>query len=359
MKTDITTSFSLAELAVHLGSELIAGNPDHRVSRLAPLKEAGPDDVSFFYDRKLAGCLKETRAGAVIVGSRREDCFRPQLVVARPDLAMIKALELFYPPREYQAGVDDRAAVANSAIVSAQAAVAPGSCVGEASVLHDGVVLCPGVVIGNDCEIGADTIIYPNVTVYDGCRIGERCRIHAGTVIGSDGYAFVWDGRRHCKIPQVGIVEIGNDVEIGANNTIDRASLTVTRIADGVKTDNLVQIAHNVQVGEHSLLVSQVGIAGSTVVGKNVIMAGQAGVTGHLKIGDGAIIGPQTGVSRDIAPGEVVSGSPQMPHRDWLKTAAVFSRLPEMRRQLRDLERQVETLQKRLCDVIGENDDRY
>jgi len=357
MKTNTTSSFSLAELADRLEGELVAGNPDYRVSRVAPLKEAGPDDLSFFYDRKLVSRLKETRAGVVIVGSRREDCSRPQLIVSRPDLAMIKVLELFYPPREFQVGVDARAAVADNAIVSARATVSPCSCVGEASVLHDGVVLCPGVVIGAHCEIGADTIIYPNVTVYDGCRIGERCRIHAGTVIGSDGYAFIWDGRRHCKIPQVGIVEVGNDVEIGANNTIDRASLTVTRVADGVKTDNLVQIAHNVQVGEHTLLVSQVGIAGSTEVGKKVILAGQAGVTGHLRIGDGAIIGPQTGVSRDIAPGEVVSGSPQMPHRDWLKTAAVFSRLPEMRRQLRDLERQVETLQKQLYDVIGENDD--
>ena len=357
MNNIVSPSFSLAELAVRLEGELVAGDPDFRVSRVAPLKEAGPDDLSFFYDRKLAACLSETRAGAVIVGSRREDCSRPQIIVSRPDLVMIKVLELFYPPRTFEPGVDARAVVADSAVLAGQVTISPGACVGEDSILHEGVVLCPGVVVGAHCEIGAGTIIYPNVTIYDGCRIGERCRIHAGTVIGSDGYAFIWDGQRHRKIPQVGIVEIGNDVEIGANNTIDRASLTVTRIADGVKTDNLVQVAHNVQVGEHSLLVSQVGIAGSTVIGKNVILAGQAGITGHLEIGDGAIIGPQTGVSRNIAPGEVVSGSPQMPHRDWLKTAAVFSRLPEMRRQLRDLERQVETLQKQLDDVIGENDD--
>jgi len=354
MTTTTSPSFSLAELALRLDGELIADNPDHRVFRVAPLQEAGPDDLSFFYDRKLASCLKGTRAGVIIVGDKREDCSRSQLVVSKPDLVMIKVLELFYPSRKLEPGVDDRAVVADSAIVSARVTVSFGACVGEASILHEGVVLYPGVVIGAHCEIGADTIIYPNVTVYDGCRIGERCRIHAGTVIGSDGYAFTWDGQQHRKIPQVGTVEIGNDVEIGANNTIDRASLTVTRIADGVKTDNLVQIAHNVQVGEHSLLVSQVGIAGSTVVGKKVIMAGQAGVTGHLKIGDGAIIGPQTGVTRNLAPGEVVSGSPQMTHRHFLKTASIFPRLPEMRRQLRDLERQVKVLQQQLHDAIGE-----
>lgn len=352
-----TTAFTIAELAAEVHGELLADDPLLKVSRIAPLKEAGPEDLTFFYDRKLAKFISATRAGVVVVGEKISSCQRPQIIVPRPELAMIRLLELFYPAKEYRPGISDQAYIADSVVVADRVTVFPGAYIGEGSILHAGVVLHPGVVIGDYCEIGAGTIIYPNVTIYDGCRVGERCLIHAGTVIGSDGYAFTWDGRQHHKIPQVGIVEIGDDVEIGANNTIDRAALTVTRIADGVKTDNLVQVAHNVQIGDNSLLVAQVGIAGSTTVGKNVIMAGQAGVTGHLHIGEGAIIGPQTGVSRNIAPGEIVSGSPQMPHRDWLKTAAVFGKLPEMRKKLRDLERQIMVLRKQMEGITGENDD--
>jgi UDP-3-O-[3-hydroxymyristoyl] glucosamine N-acyltransferase len=352
-----TNAFTIAELAAEVHGELLADDPTRKVCRVASLREAGPDDLTFFYDRKLAKFVSATRAGVIVVGEKISGCQLPQIIVPRPDLAMIQLLELFYPSKKYQPGISARSYVADSAVISDLVTVFPGAYIGEGSVLHAGVVIHSGVVVGDCCEIGVDTIIYPNVTIYDGCRLGERCLIHAGTVIGSDGYAFTWDDSQHRKIPQVGIVEIGNDVEIGANNTIDRAALTVTRIADGVKIDNLVQVAHNVQIGENSLLVAQVGIAGSTVVGKNVIMAGQAGVTGHITIGDGAIIGPQTGVSCNIAPGEIVSGSPQMPHRDWLKTAAVFSRLPEMRKKLRDLERQVVFLSKHLEGVTGENDD--
>lgn len=349
-----TNAFTIAELAAEVHGELLADDPTRRVCRVAPLREAGPDDLSFFYDRKLAGFVSASRAGVIVVGEKIYGCQRPQIIVSRPDLAMIQLLELFYPPKKYQPVISAQAHVADSAVVHDRVTVFPGAYIGKGSILHAGVVIHPGVVVGDGIEIGADTIIYPNVTIYDGCRIGERCLIHAGTVIGSDGYAFACDDRQHRKIPQVGIVEIGNDVEIGANNTIDRAALTVTRIADGVKIDNLVQIGHNVQIGENSLLVAQVGIAGSTIVGKNVILAGQAGVTGHLSIGDGAIIGPQTGVSRNIASGEIVSGSPQMPHRDWLKTAAVFSRLPEMRKKLRDLEKEMITLREQLEAVTGE-----
>ncbi len=352
-----TNAFTIAELAAEVHGELLADDPEHRVCRVAPLKEAGSEDLTFFYDRKLARFISATRAGVIVVGEKISGCRRPQIVVSQPELAMIKLLELFYPSKEYLPGISAKAYVADSVVTEDRVTVFPGAYIGKGSVLHAGVVIHSGVVVGDYCEVGAETIVYPNVTIYDGCRIGERCLIHAGTVIGSDGYAFTWDDSQHRKIPQVGVVEIGNDVEIGANNTIDRAALTVTRIADGVKTDNLVQVGHNVQIGENSLLVAQVGIAGSTVVGKNVIMAGQAGVTGHLTIGDGAVIGPQAGVSRNIVPGEIVSGSPQMPHRDWLKTASIFSKLPEMRKKLRDLERHIALLREQLEGFIGDNDD--
>ncbi|MBN2331523.1 MAG: UDP-3-O-(3-hydroxymyristoyl)glucosamine N-acyltransferase [Deltaproteobacteria bacterium] len=350
-------SVTLAELAAHVDGELLSADPGWRVTGIAPLQEAGPQDVTFFHDRKLAALLPACRAGVVIVAEQCPACGRPQIIVPRPDLTMICILELFYPPKVYGSGVARGAFVAASAKLGEQVFVAPGAYVGEGTIIHDGVVLCPGVVVGDRCVVGAGSILYPNVTMYDGCRIGQRCRIHAGTVIGSDGYAFTRDGEQHRKIPQVGIVEIGDDVELGANNTIDRAALTVTRIANGVKTDNLVHIAHNVEIGEHSLLVAQVGIAGSTKIGRSVILAGQAGITGHVTIGDSAIVGPQAGVSRDIAPGEVVSGSPQMPHRDWLKAAGLYAKLPEMRKKMRQLEHEMAVLKQRLSLMDGDDND--
>ncbi|MBW1645149.1 MAG: UDP-3-O-(3-hydroxymyristoyl)glucosamine N-acyltransferase [Deltaproteobacteria bacterium] len=339
---------TLAEVARAVDGELVGGNAGQRVYRVAPLATAGPGELTFFYDRKLARLLASSAAEVVVVGKRMPACPRPQIVVARPDLAVIKILRLLYPEKKYPPGRAATAVVAASAEIAADAFLGPGVCVGERTVVGAGAALLPGVVLGDDVVVGAGTVIHPNVVVYDGCRIGARCLIHAGTVIGSDGYAFTWDGRRHCKIPQVGIVEIGDDVEIGANNTIDRAALAVTRIGNGVKTDNLVQIAHNVQIGDHSLVVAQVGIAGSATIGRNVILAGQVGVAGHLSIGDGAIVGPQTGVTRSIGPGEVITGTPQMPHREFLKAAAVFTKLPAMRQTLQRLEKEIEQLRSQL-----------
>ena len=203
-------------------------------------------------------------------------------------------------------------------------------------------------MIGDDVEIGDDTEVFPNVTIFERCKIGNRVIIHSGTVIGSDGFGFAPDGEAYYKIPQIGIVQIDDDVEIGACNTIDRASFGKTWIQKGVKTDNLVQIAHNVIVGENSILVAQVGISGSATIGRHAIIAGQAGISGHLSIGDGVIIGPQSGVVRSVPNGKVVSGAPERPHRQHVRIQHIITRLPQIKKKLDTLEKRLNTLEEAL-----------
>jgi UDP-3-O-[3-hydroxymyristoyl] glucosamine N-acyltransferase len=222
--------------------------------------------------------------------------------------------------------------------------IGPLVTIGDRVTLGDRVVLHPGVFIGDDVVIGDDTWIYPNVTVLERCRLGRRVIVHSGTVIGSDGYGFAPEGDAYVKIPQLGIVQIDDDVEIGAGNTIDRGTFGRTWIGRGVKTDNLVHIAHNVTIGENTLLVAQVAIAGSVTVGKHVILAGQVGIAGHLTIGDNAIIGPQSGIAKSVGAGEILSGSPEMPHRQWLKMTRVLPELPDIKRKLQTMEKQLQQL---------------
>jgi UDP-3-O-[3-hydroxymyristoyl] glucosamine N-acyltransferase len=214
--------------------------------------------------------------------------------------------------------------------------------------IENGVVLYPGVYVGDSVRIGKDSIIYPNVSILSGTIIGKRVIIHSGTVIGSDGFGFAQEGMAHIKIPQTGIVQIDDDCEIGANNTIDRAALGKTWIKTGVKTDDLVHVGHNVVVGEHSLLIAQVGISGSSTLGQGVVLAGQVGVVDHMTIGDGVKVGAKSGVAKSIPAGEVVSGIPTMPHQTWLRTRLLIQRLPEMIKQIKSLEDQVLFLEAEL-----------
>jgi UDP-3-O-[3-hydroxymyristoyl] glucosamine N-acyltransferase len=221
--------------------------------------------------------------------------------------------------------------------------------IGRQVTVGDQVWLHPGVVIGDRVAIGNDVIIHPNVTIQAGTVIGSRVIIHSGTVIGSDGFGFAPDGTVYHKIPHTGIVQIDDDVEIGANNTIDRGTFGQTRIGKGVKTDNLVHVAHNVTVGENTVLVAQVGISGSVTIGKNAVLAGQAGVAGHLTIGDHATVGPQTGVGKSVPDGQIVSaGIPEMPHRLWLRVVRTIPRLPDISKRLRGLEKRFKKIEDKL-----------
>jgi UDP-3-O-[3-hydroxymyristoyl] glucosamine N-acyltransferase len=220
--------------------------------------------------------------------------------------------------------------------------------------IGDRVTVYPHTCIGEGVTIDDDTTVYPNVTIREGCRIGKRVIIHAGTVIGSDGFGFAPDGNRYHKIPQVGTVQIDDDVEIGANNSIDRGAIGKTWIKRGVKTDNLVHIAHNVVVGEDTILIAQVGISGSTTLGNHVILAGQVGVVGHVEIGDNTMVGAKTGVSGNVPANTIVSGYPHMDHKQWLKSSRCYPLLPQIRKTINALEKKVQELEKTLTNALGD-----
>jgi UDP-3-O-[3-hydroxymyristoyl] glucosamine N-acyltransferase len=333
----------LGELAERLGCEL-RGDPGIDVHGVAGLEQAGPGDLTFLANPRYAAHLPTTRAAAVVLAPGQEAGI-PSLLSANPYLAFARAVALLRPPRRPLPGVHPSAQVHPTAVlgqgvhVGALAVVGPGVQVGARSALHPQVVLYEGVEVGEDC------VLHSGVQVREGCRIGNRVVVQNGAVIGGDGFGFARDGEGlYHKFPQVGIVVIEDDVEIGALTAIDRAALGETRIGRGTKLDNLVQIGHSVTIGEDTVLAGQVGVAGSTRIGSRVTLAGQVGVAGHLTIGDGAVATAQTGIPASVDPGAVVSGYPAIENRAWLKSSAVFAKLPELQRRLRDLERKVESL---------------
>ena len=272
-----------------------------------------------------------------------------QIIVANAELAYARVAWLFAPPVSRYPGISKHAVVHESCCFGEGVSVYPTVYVGEGRCqIGDETVLFPGVCIGENVTIGKRCLIYHNVSILRGCIIGDDVIIHPGTVIGSDGFGFVREGAASVKIPQTGIVQIDDQVEIGANNCIDRATFGRTWIKKGVKTDNLVQIAHNVVIGENTIVVSQAGVSGSCTVGKGVLIGGQVGISDHVDIGDGVMIGSQSGIPKSIPAGQVVSGSPILPHRVWLKSSVLTGKLPELNDRLRSLEKKVKALEKYL-----------
>jgi len=333
----------LGELASRLGCEL-RGDGELEIRGVAGLDEAGPGELSFLANPRYADKLRATRASAVVVAPGQETP-RAALVSANPYLTFARAVALVRPAPAPAAGVHPSAQVDPSAVLGAGvhvgplAVVAAGVRIGARSVVHARVVLCEGVAVGEDC------VLHAGVTVRERCRLGSRVVVQNGAVVGSDGFGFARDeaGRYH-KFPQVGIVVVEDDVEIGALTAIDRAALGETRIGRGSKLDNLVQIGHSVRIGEDCVLAGQVGVAGSTRIGQRVTLAGQVGVAGHLELGDRVVATAQTGIPSSVAAGTVVSGYPAIENRAWLKSSAVFAKLPELQRRLRELERKLESL---------------
>lgn len=334
----------LSELAALIGAEF-TGAADVEITGVAGLAESRSGDITFAADEKRLKDLGAVQASAVILPQNAPDVSLPSLRAKNPRLAFARALTVLYPRPAAPAGVSDRAVVAPDARVHSSAAVHPNVVVAKGATIGARAVLYPGVYIGARSSIGDDTVVYPNVTVREDVTIGARVIIHAGSVIGSDGFGFVTDGGRHHKIPQVGGVVIGDDVEIGANCAIDRATLGATVIKSGTKLDNLVHIAHNVSIGEHSLIAGQVGIAGSTKIGSYVVFAGQVGVGDHVTIGDRVMAGGKAVIPRDVEPGQVIAGFNAMPIRDWLKVQAVLPKLPELKKIIAQLEQRVEKLE--------------
>jgi UDP-3-O-[3-hydroxymyristoyl] glucosamine N-acyltransferase len=342
----------LSDIAGHLGCR-VDGDASVDIRRLTSIDRAGPGDLTFVANPKYASQLSTTRASAAIVGeSERVERATPLPLVraSNPYLAFARALTLFVEPTRPAAGVDRLASVAGDATIGPDPHVAPFVVIGPGAAIGARAVIFPNVVIGAAARIGDDCVIHAGVSIRDRVVIGNRVTILDGAVIGSDGFGFAHDAEgNHVKIPQHAEVVIEDDVEIGANTTIDRPAVGETRIEAGTKIDNLVQIAHGVRIGRRSLIASQVGIAGSTVIDENVTLAGQVGVNGHIHIGRGATASGKTGVTRDVPPGAFISGYPGIPNLEWRKSQVIVRHLPELRKRVDELERQIAELQETLA----------
>jgi UDP-3-O-[3-hydroxymyristoyl] glucosamine N-acyltransferase len=335
---------TLKELADLVGGTVV-GDADIDISRVAAIAEAQAGEITFVSNPKYLPLLQETRASAVIAAPGAEAPHLSLLVCRNPYLAFAKILTYLQARRPAPQGVMPGACVHPSVSLGAGITVHPGCVVGENAAIGAGTILYPGVIVYTDVVIGEDCTLHAGVIVREGCRIGNRVILQPAAVIGADGFGFAPDGSRYYKIPQVGIVEIEDDVEIGAGSCVDRAALGVTRIRRGVKIDNLVQIGHNVIVGEDTILVAQVGVAGSTEIGRHCTFGGQAGTVGHIKIGDNVTVGGQSAVTGSVGPNQVLSGTPVMPHREWLKASMSFARLPELRKDVTRMKRQLAELE--------------
>jgi UDP-3-O-[3-hydroxymyristoyl] glucosamine N-acyltransferase len=337
----------LSDIAAYLEATVI-GDGTVEIRDIKGLDEAGEGDLTFLANPKYRKKLATTEASAILINQPVEGTSKNFLIVKDPYGALARLLSLFYPEERDFEGVSPDAFVDPEAAVEKGATVYAGAYVGRGARIGKGAVLYPGVYVGPGAVVGGDSILYPNVTVYRRCLIGNRVILHAGVVVGSDGFGFANPGLENRKVPQVGIVQIDDDVEIQANTTIDRGTLGKTWIQRGAKIDNLVQIAHNVVIGENSIIVAQVGISGSTRLGKRVIIGGQAGLVGHINVGDNVMIAARSGINKDIPPSCIMSGAPAIPHRDWLRLNAHIQRLPEMHKTVTSLAKRIEELESQL-----------
>ena len=338
---------TLQQLAMLIGGQ-VQGNPELEIARVYPIDQAGEGDITFVANPKYLARLEQCKASAIIVSPGVKAPGRNLLICANPYLAFAKILTFLQVPQRPNKGVMAGAHVADSA------------------QLADGVTIYPGCVVGDNVQIGADTTLYPGVIVYADVVIGRDCLLHGGAiiregcilqdrvilqptaVIGSDGFGFAPDGSAYYKIPQVGIVVLEDDVEIGAGSCIDRAALGETRIRRGTKLDNMVQVGHNVEIGEDCIIVSQVGIAGSTKIGRHCTFGGQSAIAGHLTVGDNVMIGARGGAANDVDSNQILSGAPLLPHKQWLKASMSFAKLPEMRKELHRMAKRLEELEAQL-----------
>jgi UDP-3-O-[3-hydroxymyristoyl] glucosamine N-acyltransferase len=342
----VVTSKTLSELAHYVGGKVI-GDGSVVIHKIAAIDEASPGEITFLTHPRYQQFLSQCRASAVIVGpgvvSDVETGSRLNYIeTPNPYVAFAKVLQLFYPAPQFSCTVSPKSHIDRSAILSESITIFPNAFVGPRVRIGTGTVVFPGVFLGEEVQVGAQCVLHANVVVREGCRLGDRVILHAGVVIGSDGFGYAGSGDQRVKILQTGIVVVEDDVEIGANTTVDRATLGRTVISRGVKIDNLVQIAHNVIIGEHSVIAAQAGIAGSTRIGKNVTLAGQVGVINHVQIGDGAMIGPQSGIPKSVPAGAVLSGGiAAAPHHEWLKVMTLLPQLPKLWSTVRRLEKRV------------------
>ncbi len=341
------TSYRLDDLAQRVGGE-VRGDPDRLVRGIATLEQAGPDDLSFLTNPRYRKAAAESGAGAILVGTGTELAGCDLLQAKEPYVALAQLLELFHPQHPMQAGISPDARIGQDVRLGRDVRVGPFAVVGDRCELGDRAVVDAGCVLGQACRVGCDTRLRPRAVLYDGTEVGARCIIHAGVVLGGDGFGFATSAGKHRKVPQVGRVVVEDDVEIGANSTVDRAMLGHTHIGRGSKIDDLVMIAHGVWLGPDSLLAGQAGVAGSTRLGARATLAGQAGVSGHLELGEGVTVAAKSAVFQDLPAGAFVAGVPAADHAVWKRSQALFKRLPELRNQLRELRTRLVALEDRL-----------
>ena len=340
-------TFTLGQLAGRLGCVLAGDDANLEITGVSTIENAGPGEITFLANLRYAPKVKSTRAAAIIAAAPVESV--ATLVSTNPYFDFARTLSLFYQPPKPPTGIHPTASIAPSAVIGANASIGAYVVIGERTVIGDNAILYPHAVIYEGCSIGDDFTAHSHVSVREYCHIGNRVTLHNGVVIGGDGFGFAKseDGRQH-KIVQSGITVLEDDVEVQTLTSIDRATLGETRVKRGAKIDSLCQIGHACVVGEDNIICGQTGLAGSTVLEESVIMAGQTGSSGHLTIHKNAIVWAQSGVGHDVPAGAIVSGSPAFDSKDWLRASAAYTRLPEMLRALRALEKRVVELEKSL-----------
>jgi UDP-3-O-[3-hydroxymyristoyl] glucosamine N-acyltransferase len=346
----------LIEIAKILDGELV-GDPDAEITGLAKIQSASEGELTFLANPKYGKYLESTSATAVLISKTQQSPDLDHIKVEDPYLSFLEILNLFHPPKDPDfKGIHSTAVVADTAQIGSNVQIGPNVYIGESVKIGSDTIIYPNCVVLDNVEIGDNCRLYPCVSVREGCQIGNRVIIHDGTIVGSDGFGFAPDGEKYKKIPQMGIVVIEDDVEIGANSTIDRATIGETIIKTGCKIDNLVQIAHNVEIDSNTVVAAQTGISGSTKIGKHVTIAGQVGTVGHIEIGDNAILAAKSGVSKNVPAGEIWFGYPAMTIMKQKKIEASLRRLPEMSKKINNLVKQLEEIQGKLNLLGGEDE---
>jgi len=336
----------LSELAGLLGAEL-SGSGETEITGAAGVREAGEGHITFITGKNYLKDLEHSRASAVLVPTDIPVMPLPMLRVKNPRLSFSRAIELFYVKPYSPAGISDRASVGKDVTIGEDCSICPFAVLADMVRIGDRVTIYPGVFVGQGSVIDDDSVLYANASIGHKISVGKRVIIHSGTVIGSDGFGFVTEGGTHHKIPQVGGVIIEDDVEIGANCSIDRATLGNTLIKKGTKLDNQVHVAHNVTIGEHCLIAGQVGIAGSSTLGNYVVFGGQVGVADHTVLGDRVMAGGKAVITKDVEAGQIIAGFNAMPIREWLKVQAVLPKLPELKKTIAKLEKKLQELDEK------------
>ena len=342
--------FSAKQIAEFIQGTIV-GDENATVHTFAKIEEGIPGAISFLSNPKYTPYIYDTQSSIVLVNNDfvpEKEVKATLIKVNNAYESLAKLLNLYEMSKPKKTGIDPLAYIAPTAKIGENVYIAPFACVGDNAEIGDNTSLHPHATVGSGAKIGHDCILYPHVSVYHDCRVGNHCILHAGSVVGADGFGFAPSPEGYEKIPQIGIVVLEDNVEIGANTCIDRATMGATIIRKGVKLDNLIQIAHNVEVGSHTVMASQVGIAGSTKIGEWCMFGGQVGVAGHIKVGNKVNMGAQSGVHSSIKDGEALIGTPPMPLKGYFKSSAVFRKLPEMYLELNSLKKEIEELKKQL-----------